>query len=252
MDTIVKEKANGAKAAEMDIDLEITEESTIDVPAEVEEKSAYFIDNYLGFLTERTEVYVSRMADLKARMTDRKAEGAIAELGEPITRLGYQYWNVLTVGPIQFFGDPPWRPNKIIAAGEWTLILGVVWVNPAADPGGGVPGTVVLGGRDYRIRFETVNLTNVTNGPDRTFAGRFPPVPGIHIFPWFFRPRDPGPNPALYQTYLTADITNVAQPFAAFGTWNLDLDTEPGFLGLPTQRARFEHDIPCQYLVYRK
>jgi hypothetical protein len=245
----MKERTNGAKTAEADMD---AAESAIEVPQDVEEKAANFMDNYVSVLKERTEAYVNRMADLKARMADRKANGATAELGEPITRLGYQYWNVLTVGPIQFFGDPPWRPNKIIAAGELALILGVVWINPAADPGGGVPGTVVLGGRNYRIRFETINLTNVTNGPDATFTGTFPAVPGIQLFPWFFVPGDPGPNPYLFQTRLTADITNVAQPFAAFGTWHLDLDTEPGFLRLPTQRGQFEHDIPCEYLVYRK
>lgn len=242
MVTKMKERTNGAEAAEAEID---SLESEVELTPEVEEKAAYFMDNYLGYLAERTEAYVNRMAD-------RKANGAVAEIGEPITRLGYQYWNVLTIGPIQFLGDPPWRPNKIIAAGELTLILGVVWVNPAADPGGGVPGTVVLGGRSYRIRFETIDLTNVTNGPSATFTGVFPAVPGIHLFPWFFRPRDPGLNPRLYQAHLTADITNVAQPFAAFGTWHLDLDREPGFLGLPTQNAGFEHDVPCQFLVYRK
>lgn len=240
----MKERTNGEKAAEADIE-KLLPESAAEVSPEVEEKAAYFMDNYLGFLKERTEAYVHRMADLKA-------EGATAELSEARTRLGYQYWNVLTVGPIQFFGDPPWRPSKIIAAGEWTLLLGVVWVNPAADPGGGVPGTVVLGGRDYRVRFETVNLTTVSNGPDRTFTGTFPPVPGIHFFPWYFRAGDPGINPNLYQTHLTADITNVAQPFAAFSTWHLDLDSEPGFLGLPSQYARWTYDQPCRYLVYRK
>jgi hypothetical protein len=244
----VKEKTNGEKAAEAELDLDI-EEPVVEVAPEIEEKAAYFMENYHSFLKERTEAYVNRMADMKARLA---GEGPSAEISEARTRLGYQYWNVLTIGPIQFFGDPPWRPSKIIAAGEYALLLGVVWVNPAADPGGGVPGTVVLGGRDYRIRFETINLTRVTNGPDRTFTGTFPAVPGIHFFPWYFRPRDPGLNPNLYQTHLTADITNVAQPFAAFSTWHLDLDTEPGFLGLPTQRARWEYDEPCRYLVYRK
>ncbi len=239
----MKERTNGEKAAEVDLDT-IVAEAIEEVTPDVEEKAGYFMDNYASYLKERTDAYVSKMADLKA--------GATIESGEPVTRLGYQYWNVLTVGPIQFSGDPPWRPNKIIAAGEWTLLLGVVWINPAADPGGGVPGTVVLGGRNYRIRFETVNLTNVTNGPDRTFTGTFPAVPGIQLFPWFFRPRDPGINPNLYQTHLTADITNVAQPFAAFSTWHLDLDTEPGFLGLPTRRPGWEYNHPCQYLVYRK
>jgi len=238
----VKERTNGAEAAETAMDVK---ESEIELTPEVEEKASYFMDNYLSYLKERTEAYMTRMAD-------RRVNGPVIEMGEPITRLGYQYWNVLTVGPIQFLGDPPWRPNKIIAAGELTLLLGVVWVNPAADPGGGVPATVVLGGRSYRIRFETIDLTNVTNGPDRTFTGTFPAVPGIHFFPWFFRPRDPGLNPRLYQTHLTADITNIAQPFAAFGTWHLDLDREPGFLGLPNQNAQFEHDVPCRYLVYRR
>ena len=242
MVTNTKERTNGAETIEDEIDVL---ESAVELTPEVEEKAAYFMDNYHSYLKERTEAYVNRMAD-------RKANGAVAEIGEPITRLGYQYWNVLTIGPIQFLGDPPWRPNKIIAAGELTLLLGVVWVNPAADPGGGVPGTVVLGGRSYRIRFETIDLTNVSNGPGATFTGTFPAVPGIQFFPWYFRPRDPGLNPQLFQAHLTADITNVAQPFAAFGTWHLDLDREPGFLGLPTQDARFEHDVPCQFLVYRK
>jgi len=251
MITGTKERTNGAKAVEAEAEMEAAG-SVVEVSPEVEEKAAYFMDNYLTSLKQYTEAYVNRMADLKARIADRKAADATAELSEVRTRLGYQYWNVLTIGPLQFFGDPPWRPNRIIAAGEVALILGVVWVNPAADPGGGVPGTVVLGGRDYRIRFETINLTSVTNGPDATFTGTFPPVPGIHVFPWFFVPRDPGPNPYLFQTHLTADITNIAQPFAAFGTWHLDPDSEPGFLGLPTQRGGFEHDVPCQYLVYRK
>jgi hypothetical protein len=244
MITEMTERTNGEKAAEGYVDLE-AREAAVEVSPEVKEKAAHFMDNYMSFLKERTESYVQRMADLKA-------QGPAAELGGPITALGYQYWNVLTLGPIQFFGNPPWRPSRIIAAGELALILGVVWVNPAPDPGGGVPGTVVLGGRNYRIRFESINLTNVTNGPDRPFVGQFPAVPSIHFFPWFFVPNDPGINPALYQTYLTADITNVAQPFAAFSTWHFDPDQEPGFLGLPNQPGGWEHDRPCQYLVYRK
>jgi hypothetical protein len=237
-------KSNGAKAAEADVNVTGSLSMTELLP-EVEEKAAHFIDNYLDFLKERTEAYMNRMAG-------RRSNGPVAEFGEVTTFLGYQYWNVLTVGPIQFLGDPPWRPNKVIAAGEIAMLLGVVWVNPAADPGGGVPGTVVLGGRGYRIAFETINLSNVTNGPSAVFSGVFPPVPGIHLFPWFFIPGDPGTNPHLYQAHLTADITNVAQPFAAFATWHLDLDREPGFLGLPAQDARWEYDVPCQYLVYRK
>jgi hypothetical protein len=236
-----KEKEMVAKAAEADINVM---ESSVELSPEVEQKAGRFMDNYLSLLKKQTDAYVNRMAEPQ--------EGAPLKAAGPMTFLGYQYWNLLTVGPVQFIGNPPWRPNKIIAAGELTLMLGVVWVNPAPDPGGGIPGTVALGGRPYRIRFETINLTNVTNGPDATFAGTFPPVPGIHFFPWFFVPGDPGPNPYLLQTHLTADITQMAQPFAAFGTWHLDVDTEPAFLGMPTQGPHWEHDAPCRYLVYRK
>jgi len=236
-----KEKEIVAKAAEADINVM---ESSVEVTPEVEAKAAHFMDNYLGRLKKQTDAYVNRMAE--------PTDSAALKAGAPVTFLGYQYWNLLTIGPIQFFGNPPWRPNKIIAAGELTLLLGVVWVNPAPDPGGGIPGTVALGGRPYRIRFETINLTNVTNGPDATFAGVFPPVPGIHLFPWFFVPGDPGPNPYLLQTFLTADITQMAQPFAAFGTWHLDVDTEPTFLGRPAQGPHWDFDAPCRYLVYRQ
>lgn len=216
-------------------------EPKIKVQTAIGEKAQQFMNLYYHYLKERTDAYVHRMTELKP------------EAGEPVTFLGYQYWNVLTVGPIQFFTDPPWRPSKIIAAGELTLLLGVIWINPGPDPGGGVPGTVVLGGRGYRVRMETVNLSTVQDGPDANFVGNFAAVPPvINFFPWFFVPPDPGVNPRLFETTLTADVTDVAQPFAAFSTWHWDLDFDPPFLGRPPRGPEWQYDIPARYLVYRR
>lgn len=214
----------------------------LEIPAEIDEKACRFIENYERMLQERTEAYCERMQEVMQ-----------PEAGGPVLAAGYQYWNCLTVGPIQFFANPPYRPAKIIAAGELTLMLGVVWINPSNGPGGSLPGTDVLGARHYRVRFEAINLSNVTNGPDATFTGAFAsPAPVVNVFPHWFMPADPGINPSLYESTLTADITEMGQPFAAFSTWHLDLDSEPGFLGRPTVGPQWQYDMPARYLVYRK
>jgi len=178
--------------------------------------------------------------------------------------------NCLTVGPIQFFGDPPYRPSKIIAAGEDTLMLGVVWINPNNGPGGTWPGTVVLGGRPYRARFETVNLSDVTNGPDwqAPLDSFDSPADVLYVFEWWHKWADPGAWPNLYETTFTLDITEAGQPMAAFSTWHYDPDTEPGFLidvsslpdeyGIPDFLSRwtigphYQFERPARFLVYRK
>ena len=213
----------------------------LQVPAEIQDRAQHVVDNYVAFLQERTQAYVQRMTAPRP------------EAGEPTLPGGYQYWNCLTVGPYQFMTDPPYRPSKIIAADEWALMLGIVWINPLNSPGGGLSGTIVLGARDYRVRFETINLSDVANGPDRQFAGTFPsPAPVVNTFLWWFRPSDPGRNPNLYETTLTADIVQIGQPMAAFSTWHYDADTEPTFLGRPTVYPHWQHDIPARFLVYQK
>ena len=213
----------------------------VEIPAEIDEKAAHLIENYERYLTECTEAYVERMSE------------PAPEAGAPVVAGGYQYWNCLTAGPIQFFANPPFRPAKIIAAGELALMLGVVWINPALGPGGSLPGTIVLGARRYRVRFETMNLSTVTNGPDATCAGVFTsPAPIVQVFPrWFVAP-DPGVNPQLYECTLTADIVETGQPMAAFSSWHFDLDTEPPFFGQPGMGPVWHYDLPARYLVYRR
>ncbi len=218
-------------------------EVPVDIPIEIKERGLEFIDNYIDSLRDFTEGYRKRLTGAMAK----------TESGVPVLAGGFQYWNCLTVGPIQFYANPPYRPSKIIAAGEWALMLGIVWVNPADGPGGGLSGTVVLGGRNYRVRFETMNLSDVANGPDQGFLGTFAsPANVINVFPWWLNPADPGANPNLYETSLTADIVETGQPMAAFSTWHLDLDREPAFMGVPLAPEHLQFEIPARFLVYRK
>jgi len=211
------------------------------VSAEIEEKVHLFIDNYVAYLKERTAAY-------KHRLLEAKPEAAT-----PVLAGGYQYWNCLTVGPIQFYGDPPYRPSKIIAAGRDTLMLGVIWINPINGPGGSLPGTVVLAGRTCRVRFESINLSHVLNEPmwgdTRVFDN---PAQTIYVFPWVRNWPDPGVTPNLYETTFTADVVETGQHMAAFSTWHLDLDTDRGFLGRPTVGPQGQYDIPARFLVYRE
>lgn len=218
----------------------------IKVPADTQEKAQHLIDNYVAFLTERTEAYMHRMAEAKPEAADPTLIG------------GYQYWNCLTAGPYQFppiLGD--YRPSKVVAAGEWTLMLGVIWINPVHGPGGSLPGTIALGDRGYRVRFEAMNLSTVTDGPDSPlgppFTGTFAsPAPVVSVFPWWHLWADPGPNPNLYEVNFTADITTGGQPFAAFSTWHFDPDTEPPFMMVPPRGPHWQFEIPARFLVYRK
>ena len=128
-----------------------------------------------------------------------------------------------------------------------------MFVNPANSDGGGLPGTVVLGSRPYSARFETVNLSTVTDGPD------FPQPPGVFggpaavwtpFYQWFL-PADPGPQPQLYENNFTIDITNAGQPFAAFATWHIEEYTDPPFFGPPSPPVyQWSYRQPARYLVY--
>jgi len=228
-----------ALAEELEVRME---GSKVDVPAETEEAARAWIDDYRAKLTAQTEHYLDERARLQA----------VATSGE-VEHLGYVYWDLLSISPIQFIGLGPYQPSKIIASNELALFLAVLFINPATNIFNPISATTVLGGRDFRVRFEQVNLTNVTNGPDFTFIGTFPPTaPALTFFPVFIVAPDPGVNPHLIEQNVTADITDIAQPFAAFATNHQDVDSEPGFLGVPPQPPQLQHDIPLRYLIYSK
>ena len=61
---------------------------------------------------------------------------------------------------------------------------------------------------------------------------------------------NPGPDPSLIEANVTVDIVDPAQPYAAFATNFLDVDNDPGFLGVPATPAGFRHELPNRYLIY--
>lgn len=218
----------------------------VDVPADILENVQTYMDNYKAFLLERTEAQMEQLAA-------RRQFAAGPEIGG-ITVGTYPYMDLFVISPIEIFGPPfSWRPNKVVGSGELAVILVVMFVNPAVAPGPAPPAVIQLGGRGFRVRIEQINLTDVTNGPDVTFVGTFPPVaPTISIFPFFFIAPNPGPNPRLMECNAVADITDVAQPHAAFATHHLDIDAEPPFLGIPGVPPELQHDIPLRYLIFPK
>ena len=180
--------------------------------------------------------------DLDRRAAVRQAGGDA--LGEP--QVGsYVAFDLYAYSPIQFIGPPPYQPSKIIAAGEWAVIYAVLFVNPTIDiPSGfAVQPTVQLGGRTYRVNLEQVNLTDVTDGPDDFRQAVFSsPAPDFTLLAFWFQAPDPGPvKPRLMEANLTADILDMAQPYAAFANTIVDTD-----------EWRVLEDIPIRYLVYRK
>jgi hypothetical protein len=234
-----------ALAEELDVRVE---GSKVDVPPETEEAARAWIDDYRAKLTRQTESYLDRQADYFAELASRQ----VATIGEP-THVGYVYWDLISISPIQFVALPPYQPSKIIASNELALFQAVLFINPATNIFNPISATTILGGRDFRVRFEQVNLTDVTNGPDFTFIGTFPsPAPALTFFSQFIIAPDPGQNSRLVEQNVTADITDIAQPFAAFATNQFDVDSDPGFLNIPPQPPQFQHDIPLRYLIYSK
>jgi hypothetical protein len=245
----------------------MTEEITVEAvggsdqpPAEIQEKAQ---------LVE--EQIKARIEENKAKVKAAAAKGVELAAAGPILVGGYQYWDVLTLGPYQFFGDPPYRPNKIIAWNEWAFFFAGIWINPLNSPGGGLSGTTVFGARSYNAYFESINLTNVADGPDLHIAGTFPsPAPDFTLLWWPIPPNslpNPGARPNLYEVNFTIDVVELGQPMAAFNTWHYDPDREPGFPtnepwwfqwffgsvpDVPVVQPQLQHDNPARFLVYQK
>ena len=240
---LAKVESETAHAA---VELDVPGRSS-DVPKEIREKARTWLESYMAFLMSRVEWHNTEMAKWNER---QRRDRPVAQLGEP-TVGQYVYWDLLTISPIQFIGAPPFRPHKIIAAGEWAMLASILYINPA--PANGHPSaTTVLGGRTLRIRFEQMDITNVLNGPDFTFAGQLPPIaPVLTAFFVLFQAPDPGVNPRILDLTVTADITNFGQPFAAFQTNHFDIDADPGFLLVPPQPPQFRNQTPLRYMIYR-
>lgn len=199
--------------------------------------------------------FVARMEEYLAKQ-EAQRDGDTAELGE-VTEGPYVGLDVIAFSPFQTISRPPWSPSKIIAAGELAVITALVVINDQSDPGNGftIPANVQLSNRTLRVRLEQVNLSDLTNGPDFQFVGVLSaPAPVFTVVSFPFVPADPGPNPDLIEANVTVDIDNPALPWAAMATRLVDLDEDPGILGIipPEPANRLLTDIPNRYLVYRR
>jgi hypothetical protein len=198
--------------------------------------------------------------DYAARLTER-AEHRLAELAGhtngngSLPRIGgfYVGFDVVATSPIQFGGPPPYQPSKVIAAGEQAFIVALIFVNPTVNIplGWAVPASVQLGGRTWRMTLDQGNLTTGGILPQQVVTAAFG-SPATTITPVVFSlaTPNPGPDPALIEANVTVDIVDPAQPYAAFATNFLDIDNDPGFLGVPASAAGFRHELPNRYLIY--
>ncbi len=212
-------------------------EVVIEAEEKVAQKTQAVLEALTAQMKQKSEAYVKRMAS--------------AEIAGPIYPYGYQYWNCLTYGPYQTIFNPPYLPNKIIAAGDPCTFWSLIWINPIAPPGAGLPPSVVLGGRPYTVRFETVDLTAVAKGPAYTYASTFAsPAPEFTWVQWDMPTPDPGGTPHLYEMNVTMDVTLSGQPFAGFSTWHFDPDMEPAFLGMPQANPEWQFERPARFLLY--
>jgi hypothetical protein len=220
--------------------------TTLDVPQEMKEKASATLEGLVAKLSSANDRY-------------RAMQGKpTLEIAGPTAAGHYKYWDALLVGPYQFFGNPPYLPNKIIAAGELALMYSLVWVNPVPPSGTPVPPTEILGGRAYHFAFETIDLSSVGNGPESSGTGVFPdanawgPTPVVAI-PWWFIVPDPGPKPmAMYETNFAMDLDPPGSQFAAYASWRWDPDTDPPFLWTPGSNPHFDHDIGARWLAFHK
>jgi hypothetical protein len=201
-------------------------------------------------------------AQVEASMATRGNGDRVAAAAEPDSEffgITYPWWNILVLGPFQAVAPGgPFRPSKIIRTGEDAFMIVVLWRNPVPLPGGPNPSAAqIMASYEWEVRGETINLSDVTDGPDLAPAtGTF----GAGFVDAFLMPIPPGTfpvpaegRPLLYELNFVMDIKGVGPglpPFAGYATWVFDPDTEPPFLFVPEAPAGLQHDIPVRFLVY--
>jgi hypothetical protein len=223
-----------------------TEGSQVELTQDQREGAQMWTENYKAILTRQAEQYVQRMNTARADGTQG--------IGKP-TVGPYVAWDIVSISPIQLTGSPMlYRPNKIVASGDLVLLEAIMWTNPIPDVPNGfaVPANLQLGLRHFRVSFDRLDLTTATAAPSIIVSGAFGPVvPPLILFNVFFV-APPVASPHLVEVNVTADITDLAQPYAAFATHHFDVDSEPEwFTGFPPSiPPQLQHDIPLRYMVY--
>ena len=95
-----------------------------------------------------------------------------------------------------------------------------------------------------------MNITDLTHTTLVQTGTYGPTAPSLSAAVFTLPTPDPGPDAAVYEANVTLDIVDPAQPYAAFATNFLDVDNDPGFLGVPATAAGFRHELPNRYLIY--
>lgn len=244
----------GSSSAQALVQTETTKLERIVFAEDVQKPSAELIERYEGILDAYTAKLQERLEHnvQKAMEQGVQVEDAGLEIGEPIGG-AYKWWDIYAIGPIQGFGVPPFRPNKIIAGREAAFFLVYVVTNPMLIGGVNPSATTLMAGRPYTLRLESINLTNVAPGPSVAVRSVFPGTP-VQAFLLGFRAPNPlQGRPEVLDFSITADVTdNWRQPMAAFATNVLDVDFDPGF---PIGRSSFLHlhnEQPLRCLCYRR
>ena len=224
------------------------------VPASQEvalERATQWANQYAAHLTERAQSYL-------AQQNGHSSGGLAPRIGEittgdPATGF-YVAFDLAVTSPIQFGGPPPYQPSKIIKAGESAFIIAFMFANPLVDPLHGflVSAAVQLSNRNWRMTLDQLNLGTGAALAQQVVANAFvgpPPVltPVIFSLPTL---ASPGPDPALIEANVTVEITDPAQPYAAFATDFFDVDYDPSFLGIPSTAAQWRNELPNRYLLY--
>ncbi len=140
-------------------------------------------------------------------------------------------------------------------AGEAAFIVAFMFVNPVVDVANGfaVPAAVQLGGRQWRLTLDQLNLTTGLLVPQQVQTAAFSsPAPPLTARVFSLATPDPGQDPALIEANVTLDIADPAQPYAAFATNFFDVDDDPGFLFVPPNPPGWRHELPNRYLIYSK
>lgn len=186
----------------------------------------------------------------------KQAQPGVAGIGA-VTVNNYVSFDVVCTSPIQFETLPPYRPSKIIAGGEDAFILAFLFVNPTVSVADGfaVPPSVQLAGRDFRVKLDEMNVSDVivgTNCVNPLQTGTFgSPAATLSAFLFQLSPGDPGLNPKLFEANIMVDVDGFVQPYSAFANDFFDVDDTTGNPFVPAEPPGFRHGIPNRYMVFQ-
>lgn len=214
---------------------------------ELVERFEAILDTYAARLEERIDLNAKKAIELLEQGTRPGLE-----LGEPYSGPVYKWQDLFVVGPIQNISTPPYLPHKIVAAGEAAFFFVFVVKNPLPTPGPGPSALTIMNGRPFNLNAVTINLTNMSNGPDIFISSRFN---RSVVQPFMFVFNAPVPQqgkPSLFEINVTLDVTDgFLQPIAGFATSIFDIESDPGFPVGPANNQHLHVEQPLRFLVYK-